>query len=147
MKRLLRLIAVATMSIAMVAPTLAFAQSPEQRQDQRRHDQKANQGFSTNRDTTSGYREGGYVRYSMSNAGNSRLARSSEEAEKQHRRGEDAYAAGNYGSACMSFKHAKNLYARIGDTQMSEASATLAQDACTMARANSSGPGRAYRSG
>ena len=135
MKRIFQLIAVTAMSTSLLAPTLAAAQNIDRNLYERRHDQQANQGFATSRNTTR-ERTGGYVSYRMGYPSNSRMARSSDEAEKQFRRGGDAYAAGDYGLACRSYKHAKNLYARVGDTQMSEASATLANDTCSTARAN-----------
>lgn len=132
---------------AATAVTPASVSAQNSMADQRRHDDRANTGFSTRRDTTGADREGGYIRYTMSHSGNTRSARSSDEAERQFRRGNDAYAAGQYGSACVSFRHARNLFARVDDTQMKEVSSSLANDACAMARANTSGPARAYRSG
>ena len=140
MKRVAIMFSVTALVGVLTLPGIATAQNPFSAAEQRRHDDKANQGFSTRRDTTGTDRDGGYIRYSMGyRSGSSRSARSSEEAERQYRRGEEAYAAGEYSDACLAFRHAKNLYARVGETQMSEASASLAKDACTTARASRSG--------
>ncbi len=140
-----KVLTILTIAMTMSLPVMAGAQD-YRNGDEARHDRKANEGFSTNRSTVGSDRNGGTVRYSMANTDGARPTRSTQEAEKQFRRGNDAYADGQYGIACISFRHAKNLFARSGDGQMSEAASGLARDACAIARANSSGTSHVYRS-
>lgn len=133
MANMLKSLTIAALTV-LAFPTAASARDPLQAVEQARQDRKTNEGFSTARTT----QPDGNVRYAM-NGSNVRRLQSSEEAERQFERGHDAYANGAYGSACLAFRHAKNLYARARDREMSETSASLARDACTMARANGTG--------